>query len=67
MVAERDEIDLFIYWPKMPEFCIRAERNDSYIAMLREEVERFDYELRRLVAELIGEKPRPIADEEIPK
>jgi hypothetical protein len=51
----------------MPEFCITAERDDGYIAMLREEIERFDYELRRLVARLRGDKPRPVADEEIPR
>ena len=45
-----DEVDLLLYytgWPKPPVFPV--ERDDSYIAKLKEQVELFDYELKMLV------------------
>lgn len=48
-VAEREYIDLSIYWPKMPTFTIRAHREESYIAELSREVDRFNAELAETV------------------
>jgi hypothetical protein len=48
-VTGRAWVDIKVYWPKMPDFVVRAERDDAYIAEIAEAVERFDYELRKLV------------------
>lgn len=48
-VAERDWIDLSIYWPKMPTFTVRATRDENYIAELSREVDRFNVELAETV------------------
>lgn len=48
-VAERDWIDLSIYWPKMPVFTIREFRDEVYIAILSREVDRFNEELAETV------------------
>lgn len=45
-----DEMDLVLYytgWPKPPVFTIT--RDGAFIAKLKEQVERFDYELKQLV------------------
>ena len=50
LVCDWDEMDLVLYytgWPKPPVF--RVERDDKYIAQLKAELEKFDFELRRLV------------------
>lgn len=52
MVTERSWIDLIVYWPKMKPLIVRAERDEPYIAQLRDEIDRFDLELRRLVSSL---------------
>jgi hypothetical protein len=49
LVAEREWCDLFAYWPKMPPFIWRAERDNGYIANLAGEVARFNDELDALV------------------
>lgn len=48
-VCEMDWLDLSIYWPKMPEFRIRTYREESYIAELSREVDRFNEELAETV------------------
>lgn len=48
-VCEKDWIDLSIYWPKMPVFTMRAYREESYIAELSREVDRFNEELAETV------------------
>ncbi len=48
-VAEREWIDIAIYWPKMPLFLMRAGRDDKYIATLAAEVDRFNGELAQMV------------------
>ncbi len=48
-VAEREWIDLAIYWPKLPLFVKRAYRDEAYIANLSSEVDRFNDELARVV------------------
>lgn len=53
MVTERKWCDLLVGHPKMPnELVIRTERDEQYIAQLRDEVDLFDLELRRLVEKL---------------
>lgn len=51
-LAERDWIDLSIYWPKMPAFVKRAGRDEQYIARLAREVAEFNQELAALVKTL---------------
>ena len=50
LVAGWDEMDLVLYytgWPSPPVFTL--ERDDAYVARLKAEIEKFDYELKRLV------------------
>ena len=44
-VAEREWIDLAVYWPKMPLFVSRAYRDAAYIDELAGAVEKFSAEL----------------------
>ena len=48
-VSGRQFCDFVSYWPKLPLFCIRVERDDTYIATLAAEVEAFNQELRSMV------------------
>ena len=48
-VAEREWIDITIYWPKMPLFIKRAYRDEAYIKNLATEVDRFNAELHETV------------------
>jgi hypothetical protein len=53
MVSGRQWCDLLVGYPKMPRpLIVRTERNDSYIQELRNAVDVFDLELRRLVEKL---------------
>lgn len=49
-IAERAWIDLAIYWPGLPIFIVRAERDEAYIRELAEAIEAFNDELDRVVA-----------------
>jgi hypothetical protein len=51
-IAERDWIDLTVYWPGIPTFTKRATRDEQYIAKLSSEVARFNDELSEIVAKL---------------
>jgi hypothetical protein len=44
-IAGRDWCDFVSYWPKLPLFCIRVERDESYIATLSQAVADFVGEL----------------------
>jgi hypothetical protein len=48
-VAEREWIDLAVYWPGLPPFLKRAHRDEAYIANLAAEVARFNDELAAIV------------------
>ena len=48
-VAERDWVDLCIYWPAMRPFIIRAHRDEQYIKEIEEAVDRFNYERDELI------------------
>lgn len=48
-VSGRDWLDLVVYWPKMPTFIKRIERDPVYIAGLSKAVDEFNVELVALV------------------
>lgn len=49
-VAEREWIDIAVYWPGMPVFITRATRDEEYIATLASAVDEFNAELDSIVA-----------------
>lgn len=49
-VAEREWIDLCVYWPGLPPIIKRAYRDEEYIAALAVAVEAFNAELAEIVA-----------------
>ena len=48
-VAEREWIDLVVYWPKMPPFTKRLYRDEAYIRTLATAVGIFNVELHEMV------------------
>lgn len=48
-VAEREWIDLCVYWPKLPPFIIRETRDEVYIRALARAVDEFNAELAEIV------------------
>lgn len=48
-VAEREWIDIAVYWPKMPLFVKRAYRDEDYIKKLSDAVDTFNDELDAVV------------------
>lgn len=48
-VAEREWIDICVYWPGIPKLIKRAPRDETYIANLASEVSRFSDELAQTV------------------
>lgn len=52
MVTERQWIDLIVYWPKMKPLIVRAERDEELISEIRDAVDVFELELRRLIQRL---------------
>ena len=48
-MAERDWIDIAVYWPKLPLFVKRAYRDEGYIASLAGAVKEFNEELAATV------------------
>lgn len=44
-IAGRDFCDFVSYWPKLPLFCIRVERDDAYISALKQAIADFVGEL----------------------
>ncbi len=48
-VAERDWIDIAVYWPKLPLFVHRAYRNDAFIKTLSAGIDDFNTELGQIV------------------
>ena len=51
-VAEREYIDIAIYWPKLPLFVKRATRDEAYIADLAKAVDQFNAELAETVSRI---------------
>jgi hypothetical protein len=48
-VAEREWIDIAVYWPRLPLFIKRAHRDEAYIAQLAQAVDQFNAELAETV------------------
>jgi hypothetical protein len=48
-VAEREWIDIAVYWPRLPLFIRRAHRDEAYITQLASAVEAFNAELYETV------------------
>ena len=48
-VAQREWIDIAIYWPKMPLYVERIYRDDKYIGALEQAVDEFNAELADVV------------------
>lgn len=48
-VAERDWIDIAIYWPRLPLFMKRAHRDEAYIAQIAKAVDQFNAELAETI------------------
>lgn len=51
-IAERDFVDLKIYWPRMPNFVKRSYRNEQEIKTISDAVDQFNDELAELVERL---------------
>lgn len=51
-IAEREWIDLAVYWPGLPPFVKKARRDEAYIANLAGEVARFNDELAAIVEKI---------------
>lgn len=51
-IAERDWIDLAIYWPGLPIMITRAHRDEAFITELSTAVTQFNEELDRIVAQV---------------
>lgn len=60
-VAEREWIDLAVYWPGLPPFVKRAYRDEVYIANLAKEVAAFNAELEDIV-EAVRAYGEPLKD-----
>lgn len=53
-VAERDWIDIAVYWPKLPLFVKRAYREETYIKTISDAVDTFNVELQETVERIRG-------------
>jgi hypothetical protein len=51
-VAEREEIDIAIFWPKMPLYVQTIRRDETYIAVLAKAVDEFNAELAYVVQQM---------------
>lgn len=60
-VAEREWIDIVVYWPKLPKFVKRITRDEPYLKNLSGEIDRFNDDLAALV-----EKIRKMNAEQVP-
>lgn len=56
-VAEREWIDITVYWPGMPVFIKRAHRDESYIKTVAGAVDQFNDELAALVERVRAYQP----------
>lgn len=60
-VAEREWIDIAVYWPGFPLFVKRATRDEAYIRRLSGAVDEFNAELDKIVARVRGDERRAAA------
>lgn len=66
-VAEREWIDIVVYWPKTPLFVKRAYRDGPYIVQLASAVKQFNDELAEIVEKVrrYGAPEPTVSDREI--
>lgn len=48
-IAEREWLDFVSYWPRLPLFTVRVQRDEAYIARLKIEVADFNSELDAII------------------
>lgn len=60
-VAEREWVDIAVYWPGFPLFVKRATRDEAYIRKLASAVDDFNAELDEIVARVRGDERRAAA------
>lgn len=60
-VSGRDWCDFISYWPKLPLFCIRVERDETYIKTLAQAVADFNGELDAIVSKYSANELREAA------
>jgi hypothetical protein len=53
-ITEREWIDLFVYWPAIPPFIVRAERDENYICKLENAIDEFNRELDEVVSKIVA-------------
>ena len=70
-IADREWLDFMSYWPGLPPFVVRVERDEEYIETLETAVEEFIAEMDELVVNLKARgaaptkwKPKPMAMKE---
>lgn len=51
-ISKRQWWDIAVYWPKMPLFIVRVQRDEPYIQKLATEVDRFNGELDDAVSQI---------------
>lgn len=51
-IAERDWIDICVYWPGVPPLIKRADRDEAYIQKLSDAVDQFNEELDDIVSRI---------------
>lgn len=51
-IAQREWVDLMLYWPDMPPLIKRAYRDEVYIRKLESEISRFNEELEMMVQQI---------------
>ena len=51
-VCERDWWDLSLFYPRMPKFIVKCDRDEKYVRDLSDAVERFNHDLKTLVEQL---------------
>jgi len=54
LIAEREWIDLFVYWPDFPAIIMRAERDEPYIKKLSDAIDAFNAELDEVVSKVVA-------------
>ncbi|UNE53916.1 lambda exonuclease family protein [Bartonella machadoae] len=51
-IAQREWVDLMLYWPDMPPLIKRAYRDEAYIRKLESEISRFNEDLQIMVQKI---------------
>ncbi|WP_019219549.1 lambda exonuclease family protein [Bartonella florencae] len=51
-IAQREWVDLMLYWPDMPPLIKRAYRDEAYIRRLESEISRFNEALEAMVGQI---------------